>query len=250
MLRPILSALLFFGCAVGTDTTQAQYNHCDHLPVIVYSHPPHFHRAPIYLDSHTHGFHHPVMVPYGIDPRMSAMNCIGDQCIPNPAFTSQNQPLQQGGQGLQFPDNGANQLNQVPTVIPNPSSDTTTPNNAPALPTFSNQQQSALPNFTGPQQNAAEAQSPALNPAQNNSTSSASGVGMAKILQDDSPLMSGGEQLGSIDRGQELKVMNIQGNWVQLETTWLKANAWIRKDLVDLGNVAMPANTDVAPLAN
>jgi hypothetical protein len=75
--------------------------------------------------------------------------------------------------------------------------------------------------------------------------------GTAQILQNDSPLMSGGEQLGSIDRGQVLKIVNTQGNWVQLETNWLGKNAWIRKEhvqIVDTRNQALA--DDIAPPAN
>lgn len=72
--------------------------------------------------------------------------------------------------------------------------------------------------------------------------------GMAVVLQDDSPLMSAADQLGSIDRGQSLRVLSIQGNWVQLETTWLQKNAWIRKNLVQMNDNIQPPN-DIAPPA-
>jgi len=74
--------------------------------------------------------------------------------------------------------------------------------------------------------------------------------GQAQVLQNDSPLMSGKDQLGTIDRGQVLKVLEVRGNWVQLETTWLNSNAWIRKDMIQMSEVNPQANGDVAPLAN
>ncbi len=73
--------------------------------------------------------------------------------------------------------------------------------------------------------------------------------GQAQILQNDSPLMSGGEQLGSIDRGQVLKIVNMQGNWIQLETNWLGKNAWIRKELVLIPSNPLIAD-EIAPPAN
>lgn len=72
--------------------------------------------------------------------------------------------------------------------------------------------------------------------------------GMALVMQDDSPLMNGGDQLGSIDRDQTLRVLNIQGNWVQLETNWLGKNAWIRRNQVRMNDNIQPPN-DIAPPA-
>jgi hypothetical protein len=72
--------------------------------------------------------------------------------------------------------------------------------------------------------------------------------GMALVLQNDSPLMNAAEQLGSIDRGQTLRVLNIQGNWVQLDTDWLGKNAWIRSNHVRMNDNIQPPN-DIAPPA-
>lgn len=71
---------------------------------------------------------------------------------------------------------------------------------------------------------------------------------VALILHDDSPLMSGGEQLGSIDRDQTLRVLDIRGNWVQLETNWLGKNTWIRRSQVQLNDNIQPER-DIAPPA-
>jgi hypothetical protein len=72
----------------------------------------------------------------------------------------------------------------------------------------------------------------------------------AKILIDNAPLMNGTEQLGTIDRGQALKILAEKGNWLQVQTTWLNKNGWIKKELVEVtADVAPPAD-DVAPPAN
>jgi hypothetical protein len=102
-------------------------------------------------------------------------------------------------------------------------------------------------NHTNPQQNNAVQASPQIAlPALAQTVER----GHAQVLQNDSPLMSGSDQLGTIDRGQVLKVLNMQGNWIQLETNWLGKNAWIRKETVQMNEISPQGNQDVAPLAN
>ncbi|MDX1962021.1 MAG: hypothetical protein SFX18_02635 [Pirellulales bacterium] len=71
----------------------------------------------------------------------------------------------------------------------------------------------------------------------------------ARVLQDDAPLMDGADQLGSIDRGQTLKILDVRGTWIKLETDWLRKNAWIKKDLIEVvsDNSASAAENNAPP---
>jgi hypothetical protein len=86
-------------------------------------------------------------------------------------------------------------------------------------------------------------------PARGSTASSVSvPQGMALVLQNDTPLMHGSEQLGSIDRDQTLRVLDVRGNWVQLETNWLGKNTWLRRDQIHMNDNIRLSN-DIAPPA-
>lgn len=265
MLRSILSALLFSGCAIGASQAQAQYGHYDYYPGSTYSHGNHYHVTPGHYDYHPHSHVHAHPIPVApYYPAPIAINgpaaCIQDSCcnhgttLPPVQFNpNTNDPRNFGPQvnmGPVSPAGNPDLNNQVPTVIPNPNAANIGADASEVNPSPANVPQPPAPNFTAPQQQ----QNPLLGQpnaaGQQNVPQQLNGPGTAQILQDDSPLMSGAEQLGSIDRGQVLKVIDVRGNWVQLETDWLKSNAWIRKDLVQLSGVNQQQTADVAPLAN
>jgi len=259
MLRSILSALLFSGCAIGASQVQAQYGHYDYYPGATYSHGNHYHVAPGHYHAHSHVHAQPIYVaPYYPAPIAGPSGCIVDSycahAVPPIQFNpNTGDPRNFGPQGNVEPGNPAGSPafnNQIPTVIPNPNTANNGLDASEAGPAQANVPQAPVPNFTAPQLD----QNPSLvqpNPAgQQNVQQQTAGAGNAQVLQDDSPLMSGVEQLGSIDRGQVLKVLDVRGNWVQLETTWLNSNAWIRRDMIQMSEISPQGNQDVAPLAN